>query len=510
MRHPALPLLAFFTALLLLPACGDDDKPTPTPADQADADLPDANPPDADLPEPDAAEDTADADPPDADPITCSFPPPTLGTSPEALALAANPAQCGQPAFTWRAPDLMGDPLEIGTPLTFRAADLATLAQAQGLASPRPITYDVQISQLAYVTQDRGEQVAASTVAAWPTNWDQETPPDILMVLHGTAGFNDACSPSSLLETRALAGLFASFGYVVVAPDYLGLKGIGAPTGFPHPYLIAQPTAIASLDAVRAVGKLPAAQRSDTCVSPRLLIVGGSQGGHAALWVDRLAPYYAPELQLLGTVATVPPADLIAQSKRALTEVVKSTGNTIAMLSATGDWYGAQDRYSEVFVSPYDADVPAALASSCDPSDEVDFDAIQSLSDVFQQPLLDAAANDTLPDLAPWGCALAENGLTSTSIPRINDDLPSYNILYILGESDSLVNTPIERASYQTLCEAGMPLTYLECAGAEHTRATTWALPEIFDFIEARQQGLLPPAPTCTPSAPVRCAGTPE
>ena len=67
------------------------------------------------------------------------------------------------------------------------------------------------------------------------------------------------------------------------------------------------------------------AQYDNVQADNRVVFVGGSQGGHAALWVDLLAPYYAPELNLLGGVATVPPADLYGQSARALTSVVDAT-----------------------------------------------------------------------------------------------------------------------------------------------------------------------------------------
>ena len=48
-----------------------------------------------------------------------------------------------------------------------------------------------------------------------------------------------------------MQGALAARGYVVVAPDSIGLRAFGGTTGSP-PYLVGQPTAIASLDAVRA------------------------------------------------------------------------------------------------------------------------------------------------------------------------------------------------------------------------------------------------------------------
>ena len=53
---------------------------------------------------------------------------------------------------------------------------------------------------------------------------------------HGTSGFNDACAPSNDKDTRTLLGALAALGYVMVAPDSIGLRAFGA-TGFP-PYLV--------------------------------------------------------------------------------------------------------------------------------------------------------------------------------------------------------------------------------------------------------------------------------
>jgi hypothetical protein len=53
-----------------------------------------------------------------------------------------------------------------------------------------------------------------------------------------------------------------------------------------------------------------------------------------------------------------------------------------------------------------------------------------------------------------------------------------------------------------------VPLQYLECAGAGHTDATSWALPEILTFLQARLAGEAF-APSCQVTAPVTCEGTP-
>jgi hypothetical protein len=394
-----------------------------------------------------------------------------------------------------------------GDVVHYTAETLEGLLSVAGVTPPKPVNYDAKLATVTYLTQDRGVLLEATGLVAWPFGLGRGDPrPPVLALLHGTQGFTDGCSVDAQEGVGVLAAYFASLGYVLVAPDYLGLKARGPPTGFPHPYLVGQPTAISVLDMVRAVGGWDKAAYDNVEPLNTVVLVGGSQGGHAVLWVDRLAPYYAPEIRLVGGVATVPPADLLGQSVRALTQVVDATANVIAVLAASSAWYGLEDRRLEVLRPPYDTSVAEALAASCDPGDA--FPSSAALADVFQPLLLDAAAAGALAAQQPWGCLFAENGLTTTSLARLGPGDASYGILFITGEADRLVNTPIERDAFQALCAAGMPLRYLECAGASHTRATSWALPEVLGFVEERVLGQVF-SPSCQVTPPVRCQGTP-
>lgn len=437
----------------------------------------------------------------------CVQVPPRLGDTPAAKALASAPQQCDQPAYKWLDSQSLGDIASLGITDTIAAAASQVLLSAAKVQPAGPL-HEVAVEQLGYMTQDRGKLISATALMAYPSDGNRQSATDVLLVLHGTAGFTDRCAPSSDPDTRGLVAALASLGYVVIAPDYIGLRGVGVPTGFLHPYLIGQATAIAALDAVRAASKRLAMSGSPACAATRFATVGGSQGGHAALWVDRLASYYAPELTHVGVVATVPPADLLSEGTRALRAAVPATLNMAAFFGASSDWYGLKDRLSEVFVPPLDKDIPAALATSCDPSGTW---SGKGLSDVFQKKLLDAAAVDGgVRGFGPWGCLAVENGLTTTSIPFVPSQRAGYGIMFVLGESDTLVNPPIERTSFDTLCAGGMPLQYLECAGAGHVQATQWALPEIVDFLTDRYAGkALDPATRCKRSPAVRCRATP-
>ncbi len=430
---------------------------------------------------------------------------PLIGGTAETDALADSAARCGQAEHGWIRGKELGTPVAVSEEQVFVAAVLSALITGEGVELPREPVYDVALRTVTYQTQDRGALIDASALVAAPKIDDAVEARDIIMLLHGTMGFTDGCGSTNDSGMQVLSALLASFGYVVVAPDYLGLRTDGE-TGFLHPYLAGQPTAIASLDAVRAAQRLSAEDRGGVCASRRFVTFGGSQGGHAALWVDRLAPYYARELDHAGTVATVPPSDLVGQSTRGLQQPVTSTANMISFFGAASEWYGLHGKLSEIFVAPWDVEVPKILGSECSP----DVDIPPTLEEIFSPPLLAAAANETLKDYGHWGCMLEQNGLTTTGIRRLESS-DSYGILFVTAENDELVHTPIEREAFGALCEAGQPLRYLECADASHTDASMWALPEILAFIDARLAGetfesddgcALTPATTCqgTPS----------
>ena len=424
-------------------------------------------------------------------------------------AAAASRAKCGAPAYNWLPSATMGNVLEsLGkaphTPLELNYAILQ--AKNDGaFKTKRLAKHGTKSRLMRYQTQDRGKAIDATMIMAYPDDSDAKTYP-ILLVLHGTAGFTDSCAPSGGVAEDSLGGfsngtsvllsLFASFGYIVVAPDYIGLKSLGAPTGFLHPYLVAEPTAIASLDAVRAAKK----QLAGSNITPGdVVVVGGSQGGHGAAFVNRFLPHYAPELVIKGSVWDVPPTDILGQAKPALTAWKNATKNLIALTTTYESWYGtATGGLATAFLPPYDTSIPAALATSCSPSSAFTNATRETL---FTSSFLTSGQQPGFGGLAPWACYLSENSLPTTSIPK-QDSIPS---LFLIGENDELVDNVVERASFQKLCTQGHVLSFLECAGASHTKPLSYALDQWLDFLEDRLGGkplsgtcVLTPAETCT------------
>ena len=130
--------------------------------------------------------------------------------------------------------------------------------------------------------------------AAPSTGWP------IIAWAHGTTGMADVCAPSWAARAKGdtdYLNAWLAQGYAVVATDY---QGLGTPG--PHPWLMVKPEAWSVLDSVRAALKeFPELANS-------VVIVGQSQGAHAALSAALLAHDYAPLIKLKGTVATGVPS----------------------------------------------------------------------------------------------------------------------------------------------------------------------------------------------------------
>lgn len=432
-----------------------------------------------------------------------------------------DPVVCGMEPYSWLDPAGMGNVVfhEQDTLFSMSRNAIQALLNTTDYAEIIQVKYGVNVYQVRYETQDRGVRREATMVFGIPDPADTivegeddgshlESP--YVLWLHGTTGFMDDCAPSAGGSDAALpAVLMASQGYIGVAPDYLGLAGFGEPSGIFHPYLVGEATAIASWDAIRAAGKVIDVLALSAPVRPddRVIIWGGSQGGHAAFFAERYAPHYAWRYDVTGTVALIPPTDLLRQTESALT----TFGSATALLAATfvemSRWYGHQDLLAEALTN----DPPSSLAdtlptlmdSTCSISSE-DLQVTQ-VSDIFRTELIQQATMGDWESFEIWRCMLAENTVATTSVPR-SSDTP---ILMVLGELDELVDTEVERQSFDTLCDQGYRLEYIECIGASHTQAAAWTISEQFTWVSDRLAGRSLENPCQRPAA-VCCSGTDE
>ncbi|HNH47460.1 MAG TPA: lipase family protein [Myxococcota bacterium] len=290
----------------------------------------------------------------------------------------------------------------------------------------------------------------------------------------------------------------AGMGYAVAAPDYLGQNGFGEEATDRHPYLVAEATAVASLDSLRALWSY-AEKDLGLTVSRKTLLLGASQGGAGVLWSSRYAAEYLPEAQLVGAVASVPALDLVAMAQQAKEELsVASVGMPLTLVSMK-DWYTLPVDVEDVLAPEMVSRVEETMATDC-PSAEIPED-IRSLDQIYSAAWIDGFSADTRADWDPWSCMLEESSAGYRTEPA-NSTVPT---LVILGGADDVSLVEAHRPAVARLCTEGAQIRTVECAGLGHTdtvKATfdlqlSWlsdrlagtALPTMCDAVEVQSCG---------------------
>ncbi|MGB6040506.1 MAG: lipase family protein, partial [Gordonia sp. (in: high G+C Gram-positive bacteria)] len=193
-------------------------------------------------------------------------------------------------------------------PGPFYQADLPTNTAPGTLLRVEPSTQGTPTGARAWrilysTMRGNSPALASGTVLIPDTAPAKSGPRPVIAWAHGTTGVAENCAPSMMAEPFGhIPGLkqVIANGWALVAADYIGLGTKG-----PSPYVIGEGEARSVLDSVRAARSLP-----DLTLSNQTVVWGHSQGGHAALWTELLAPSYAPEVTIIGTAAQAPAATL--------------------------------------------------------------------------------------------------------------------------------------------------------------------------------------------------------
>ena len=172
-------------------------------------------------------------------------------------------------------------------------------------------------------------------------------PYPVVLYHHGTQLLKSfAMSAPTNLETFLVNAYFASQGYVVMMPDYLGY---GDSTLAFHPYLDAQSMGDVAIDAVRA-GRAFLKTRN-LAENGRLFLTGYSQGGHATMATQRLMERdYAGEFSI---TASAPMAGFYSLTSTFL-DALDTPTDFASVLFAYG-LTGMQKSYGDVYSTPSEA-----------------------------------------------------------------------------------------------------------------------------------------------------------
>lgn len=104
----------------------------------------------------------------------------------------------------------------------------------------------------------------------------------------------------------SLEGIFATKGYIVLMPDYVGY---GISDSITHPYLHTESTVRSAIDLLEAA--IPYLRYHEYTFDPSLILIGYSQGGAATLALQRtLESEYADKYQVEQVYAGAGPYDL--------------------------------------------------------------------------------------------------------------------------------------------------------------------------------------------------------
>lgn len=218
-----------------------------------------------------------------------------------------------------------------------------------------PIEYPIKVYRLVYYTPaPRGDSLTRASGLMFVPQDSCQWP--VFSYQHGTNYYGSA--PSELGLEWQLGVPFATGGYLVSMPDFVGFGA--TPKSVGHPYLHAKTEASASIDMLRAVRQWIAQQGRS--LSDQLFLGGYSQGGHATIATQRsMEQDFPQEFAITAVAAGGGPYDL----ERTLTDYILTDSSRADAFFVAYTMMAYQQVYgnlwqdpSEAFVAPYDSIVP--------------------------------------------------------------------------------------------------------------------------------------------------------
>ncbi len=161
---------------------------------------------------------------------------------------------------------------------------LAGLEYPQALLFANNVISDVEVKKIEYQTKSIGDgtNFVASGLLCYPS---EEGSYPVICFHNGTNVLHDeAPSVNSNDQLFLLLESLASMGFVVVIPDY---PGFGSSDYRVHPYLIKDETVQSSKDILLATNEYVEKKVDGVTLNNELFLMGYSQGGWAALQLQR-------------------------------------------------------------------------------------------------------------------------------------------------------------------------------------------------------------------------------
>ena|SRR5579883_345050 len=318
-------------------------------------------------------------------------------------------------------------------------------------------------------------QVAVSGLIIAPRSAQEGDNLPVVSWAHGTVGGARYCAPSNVpnpvsdfvgypsFESTVpndygIPGLsvYLKAGYVVVASDY---QGLGA--GEKHEYAVAKSQARNVLDIVKAAQQLKLA-------SKKVVVLGWSQGGLAAVTAGEIASDYAPELDVVGVAALAP-----ANPKSFLNPNIakQSTGGPrigrIILLNTAYTWAYPNLHLTDVFT---DTGLKTAEAASRQ--------CMQQLSITGDTAGGDSVLFKANNNLDAWVARFLEN-----AIGQVKSQIP---VLIMQGTADNIIPADSTDLYVRDACSHHTPVFYIKYTGKDHRALLPAAEDEFTHWIADR------------------------
>ncbi len=275
--------------------------------------------------------------------------------------------------------------IPIDTTLTFT---INFVANGQAL-------YDVANYKILYTTPDSaGNSSIASGMLSVPLK--NCTDFSLVNYNHGTVLRRNQVPSRNNFES-IIGKVFASRGYVVTMPDYLGL---GDSPGT-HPYVHAETQATATVDMMRAAREALADSIPGYNLNGEVFLTGYSQGGHAAMATAKYIQdnNLDTEFNVVGAAPASGPYNLAGSQSEVFIQdqPYSNPGYVVYLLLGMNAAYNGTlfNNPSEILKAPYDVTIPPYFDGTY-PMDSVNSKLPSRVSQYMEDSVLQAFIADTI------------------------------------------------------------------------------------------------------------------